>query len=190
MRKLGVMTIAVAVLLACVAANALCSGGQSEVGIDMAKKSPIGFAPHGEADAPSENPSDENLVLASTRTENQPSENLVLASRWVGNQPSENLVRAETVGVIASSHSPESPHVNVQPAIDIPPEVPPELVIPPGMEIRDGYWVSTVEPELLSARDALPADLGNLHRAETVSAEQASKLENVRLARAENEEKA
>ena len=182
MKGLATGLLAVAVLLACVASNALCLGDNPEVEIDMAEKTshppsstessehhpevglgtagkteagtPIKIVPLGEAHAPGENATPVKLVPLGEAPADGTEIKTVFVPPKTENLPPENL--------------PEN----------MPENVPPENV-PPGLEIRDGYWVSTVKPALHSARDTPITGLETLHSVVVISAEQASKLGNV-----------
>jgi hypothetical protein len=109
--------------------------------------------------------SGENLRLATDQSE-VPSGTLVLA-------------RAEKEPENVPENVPIKNVIPEKPPENVPPEQPPE--IPPGMEIRDGYWVSTAKPTLRSASDTPPASSENLHTVEMISAEQTPN-ENLRRA--------
>lgn len=167
MRRLWVGLLAVAISLTCVAANVLCVGGHPDIGIDTARTE-TGEVP-----------------IKITRGEASAQEAVPI--RLVPeNEAPAGGVRIKTVFVPSKTENipPENLPENLPPE-NVPPENVPETPqenVPLGMEIRDGYWVSTAKPTLHSAQDTPPAGLENLRMAETVSAEQASKRENLRSA--------
>lgn len=168
MKRLVIGFLAMAVSLALIAANVLCFGGHLDAGVGMAS----------EIDNPSE-PSPKGLSSAKLLSDDE-RKNFVPASAisdeirdQVGRKgtPYENWRTAETLSITGSP-----PETQPASSESLPPQTPPE--VPPEHP-----------PEVLIARDALPADLESLRMAETISAEQASKLENVRLAENRDEEK-